>query len=235
MTKWQEIWNKRGGVDRPAADLQALIDLDGFDGGAGKVHAPDWRVYAQAVARALLMRPGDSLFEVGCGAGAFLYALRDAGFHIAGGIDYSEGLIQVACAHFPEASLNRAEASALEIHPHCDYVVANSVFHYFPSFEYAAVVLARMCAKARKGIAVLEIPDQASNVESERARRDLLSEEEYARKYAGLEHRYYPRQWFADRAAELGLKCETSDQFLPNYAQSRFRFNCIIRKDDDHA
>jgi len=234
MQTWQEIWSQRGGGDKTATDLQALIELDGYDGAAAKVLAPDWQAYANAVARLLRMGTGDSLFEVGCGAGAFLYAMREAGLRIAGGIDSSDGLVKVAGRHFPGAELRYAEAMELDVEPPCDFVLANSVFHYFPSFDYAANVLERMCRKTLKAVAVLDVPDQASEGESERVRRGMLGEEEYARKYAELKHLYYPRAWFVDRATAEGLKCEIVDQFIPNCAQSRFRFNCVIWKASDY-
>ena len=40
---WHQIWNKRGVTGTPASNLRDLMDLDGFDSGAGRVAAEDMR------------------------------------------------------------------------------------------------------------------------------------------------------------------------------------------------
>lgn len=229
---WHGVWSRRGGdsTDKSRNDpLQALIDLDGFDSGAGRILAEDWRTYAGLIIQRLGLRPGQSVYEVGCGAGAFLYALCEQGIEV-GGMDYAENLILQARQAIPKASFQHGEAAQLEVEPRVDYVLANSVFHYFRDEDYAIQVLDRMLAKAAKGIAVLEVPDLASRDEAERIRRDLLSPSAYEEKYRGLEHLYYARDWFRQQAERRGYRCELFDQCVPNYAQSAFRFNCLIVK-----
>ncbi|MBK8538235.1 MAG: hypothetical protein IPL59_26010 [Candidatus Competibacteraceae bacterium] len=87
-----------------------------------------------------------------------------------------------------------------------------------------------MIRKAKIAIAVLEVPDLQTKRESEMLRRDALSQEEYDKKYTGLEHTYYQRGWFSERARKHGFRFELLDQNITNYAQSKFRFNCLIFK-----
>ena len=229
---WHVVWNRRGSETAGQAlndPLQALIDLDGFDSGAGRILAADWRTYANLIIQRLNVRPGQSVYEVGCGAGAFLFALREQGVQV-GGIDYAENLVLQSRKVMPEASFHHGEAVQLVVEPRVDFVFANGVFHYFRDEDYAAQVLERMLAKATKGIAVLEVPDLASCDEAERIRRDLLTPSAYEEKYRGLEHLYYSREWFRQLAERRGYRCELFGQCVPNYAQSSFRFNCLIIK-----
>jgi hypothetical protein len=92
---WKEIWNRRTTASE-GLDLDALIKLDGFDTGAGHIEADDWRTYAARIAEKLGIRDGATIYEVGCGAEAFLYALRERHFLSVGGLDYSTGLIAAA-------------------------------------------------------------------------------------------------------------------------------------------
>jgi len=226
---WKEIWNRRSFSADEKLSLDALIKLDGFDSGAGRITADDWQTYADIISAKLNIKNGDSVYELGCGAGAFLFALRERLSLKVGGLDYSSALIDAANHAMPDGDFMATEAKLLDIEPAYDFVISNSVFHYF-SEDYAATVLARMVEKAKTAVAIMEIPDLKTKSESETLRRDLLSQEEYEKKYAGLEHTYYDRDWFKAQAAVLGCSCETFDGCVPGYAQNRFRFGAIIKK-----
>lgn len=224
---WNEVWSRRA-ASGGGLDLDVLIMLDGFDTGAGRIEASDWRTYVARIAEKLDIGDRASVYEVGCGAGAFLYALCQRHALTVGGVDYSASLIAAATRALPDGEFNVLEAKDVETMPRYDYVIANGVFHYF-DLEYAAEVLDRMIKKARLAVAVMEVPDLRTKDESEALRRDMLSQEEYDAKYAGLEHTYYARDWFKAQAEARGLECELFDGCVPNYAQNRFRFGCIIR------
>lgn len=226
---WKEIWNRRTGPCEWNGDLDDLINLDGFDTGAGRIDVADWRIYVERIAEKLGIKNNDTVFEVGCGAGAFLYALRERFSIAVGGIDYADGLIAAANHAIPDGEFKVMEAKAIYTFPEYDYVIANSVFHYF-HFEYAAEVMERMINKAKIAVAVMEIPDVTTKEESEALRRDIMSTDEYERKYKGLEHTYYAGDWFKEQAKARGFTCELFGGCVPNYAQNRFRFSCIIRK-----
>lgn len=224
---WQKIWNGRSAPEGPL-DLAALIRLDGFDSGAGRIEVDDWRTYTAAISRKLALVDGASVYEVGCGAGAFLYALRERHSLSVGGIDYAHSLVEVARQVMGDGDFLLAEAAALPVAPAYDHVIANGVFHYFDR-AYAERVLDRMLAKARLTVAVLEVPDARTMPESEATRRAALTQEEYEKKYAGLAHTYYERGWFEQQAAARGLTVDIFDGCVPNYVQNAFRFGVILR------
>jgi SAM-dependent methyltransferase len=58
----------------------------------------------EAAIRAIGLRRGDRVLELGCGSGVFLRAARDRGAHVTG-LDASEALIELARARVPDADL----------------------------------------------------------------------------------------------------------------------------------
>jgi len=187
--------------------------------------------YVGDIAGRLGMRPGHSVLEIGCGSGAFLLPLREAGLRV-GGIDYSPALLARALAAMPEGDFREGDAADLALPPRSyDFVVANSVFQYFADARSADQVLHSMLEAAVRAAAVLEVPDAACRLDSEAARRRLLGDEEYQKKYAGLPHQYYRREAFSESAARQGFAVEILDQAIAGYAQNAFRFNCLFRRD----
>lgn len=227
-TTWDEVWERRTPAAAPTSELAKLIALDGLDTGFGSVAEEDWVAGVRETARRIGLRPGDSVFEVGCGAGAFLYDLRRQG-HVVAGLDRSATLIRHAREALPGASLTHADALDLELDlgEQYDAVISWGVFLYFPSHEYALRVLAAMAAKARRVVAVLDLPDAATRDAAMALRRQTAGgEEAYARRYAGLEHLYYDRARVTGALAGCGLSGVTADdQWISGYANARFRFN----------
>lgn len=226
---WQSIWAKRGTADATGLSLEALLKLDGFDSGAACIEPQHWRTYAKDLADRLNINEGQSVFEIGCGAGAFLAALSESRSIVVGGLDYAGGLIENARQALPQGSFYVGDAEALDPDPLAHHVIANSVFQYFPLGK-ARNVLQRMLNKAGTAVAVLDIPDRKTQAECEAVRRAALPEAEYERKYAGLEHTYFDRDWFANQVNPDEWRCETVDGFIPNYGQNRFRFAALFRR-----
>ena len=226
MSDWKTIWNKRAwhGTD---ATLAELIAADGFDHGAGKIDVAAWEQYAQLVAGWMKLAPGDSLFDVGCGAGAFVYPFFRSG-HRVGGIDYSENLVAGARRAMAGMDFSAAEARDLDETTAYDLVVSNSVFHYFPDLAYAELVLRKMIAKARKTVAVLELPNLDLREEAEQARAAALPPGEYEERYRGLRHQYYSKKWIQDLGAVHGWRVQVLDQQIDGYGNNRFRFNAFF-------
>jgi trans-aconitate methyltransferase len=229
VNKWQEIWSRRDVQGAASSTLQQLIDLDGFDSGAGRIEAPTWTEYVDSIIEQLTDGEKGSFFEVGCGSGAFLYPLFSTGCQV-GGIDYSDVLIGHARRVMPEMSFSHREAAAIETEPKYDFVLSNGVFHYFRDLEYAREVVEKMCQKAKRAVGVFEVPNLALRSESETARAGALSEGEYKKKYEGLGHLYYSKSWFEELGRELGHSVEIIPQNIPGYGNSPFRFNCIFKK-----
>jgi trans-aconitate methyltransferase len=222
---WEHIWEARTLDATEPSELRRLLAADGFEG-LGAVDESAWREYVARIGEALGIVPGDSLYDVGCGAGAFLYPWRDAGIRL-GGLERSNTLAGFARAALPKACIDVGEAARLDVHEQYDVVVSNGVFLYFPSLDYASAVLARMVKKARRAVAVLDVPDEAHRAETLARRRAMLGPS-YDERYRGLDHLYVARDWFADGLRSLGAtRIEITDQTLAGYAHASVRYNVV--------
>lgn len=228
LTNWQRVWERRGLDDAAVPSLETVMKIDGFEA----TDAEAWiNGIAQTRAR-LGIEAGESIFEVGCGAGAFLYPLVHQFHHRVGGIDYSSSLVDVARRAMPGMPFEVQEAGFLDVEEQYDFVVAHSTFQYFPALEYAENVLERMIAKSRKGVAVLDVSDAARQSELESLRRELAGERDYEKRYRGLDHLYYDRSWFLEFARVAGVRAEVFEQDIPTYGTAGLRFNVMISRTD---
>lgn len=109
------------------------------------------------VAETLDLGPGTEVFEVACGAGAFLLPLHDNGF-IVGGLDADATLIAEAKAAMPEGRFSTGLLTELDPAQPWQVVVCRA-FGVFPDLDYARGVLARMAAKATHAVALLGVPE----------------------------------------------------------------------------
>ncbi len=234
---WKEIWENRR-LDSPAGStLARLLAADGFDTPFSKVDEEIWRSYVCRMAARVGIEPGMSVFEVGCGAGAYLFELYRRGCRV-GGLDASAALLNLARDVMPEGEWIHGDAAGLETTQSYDLVVSVSVFHYFPSLDYARRVIERMVRKARRAVMILDVPDLAKRERSIEFRRRLLGEKVYADKYGRLEHLYYERHWFKEALAESGVEhAWTEDQQLDGYVNSEYRFNvfAVLSAGNDNA
>ena len=228
--RWHDVWNRRSFPEDQPIELENLVHLDGFDSGAGRINAPDWRHYAATIVQQFSLSSGSSVYEVGCGAGALLYGLRERLDIDVGGCDFASPLISVARRAISKGDFIVSDATEFPVSPPYDVVLANGVFHYFPDFAYALRVLERMTAKTRRAVAILEVPDEAKREMSELKRREMLSPKEYKRKYRGLDHLYFPKSWFRNMSEALSMECRFLDIKIPNYAQCSFRFGVMLSK-----
>lgn len=83
MNKWKEIWNKQDRVNKII--LESLMKADGFDSGAGSFLVDDWIEYTQILFKKLEIKKDQSVFDVGCGSGAFIYPLYLQNHTVGGG------------------------------------------------------------------------------------------------------------------------------------------------------
>jgi len=115
MNNWNSIWNKRKIEDSIVGNLlEHLIRADGFDEGAGSIGKYNWLQYILYIKERLNIEKTDSIFEIGCGGGAFLYPFYKEGYEVAG-IDYSEALIEIGKSMMPQMNLSVCEAINLDI------------------------------------------------------------------------------------------------------------------------
>jgi predicted TPR repeat methyltransferase len=227
---WKAVWNRKQVDGCLISTLDRLISADGFDSPfGGGIKSSDWVQYLDSVAARLHLESGDSIFEIGCGAGAFLYPFFTKGHRVAG-IDYSENLAAIAREVMPGAHILVDEAIGMPTDRRFDFVTSHSVFYYFEDLDYAAAVLRRMNLVAVKGIGIFDVPDAAKKDEAMRYRKEKIGEEEYERRYKGLAHLYYEKSWFERTLASEDLDIAIEDTMIPGYDNSPFRFNVFLRR-----
>jgi cyclopropane fatty-acyl-phospholipid synthase-like methyltransferase len=223
---WADIWAKRS-LDKSRSKLAALMAADGLDTGFGNVGEAEWRDFVKRTAAHLELAETESIYEVGCGAGAFLLELAEAG-HRVGGLDLSPALIQFAKEAIPGGQFTCAEAAAVDPAERWDAVVSCGVFLYFPDLAYAEKVIDAMAHKAKRAVAVLDIPDKVTERSALAHRRGSMGAEEYDKRYASLPHLYYDRAWIAEALRSKGFtRVEIENQKVNGYANAAYRFNAF--------
>ena len=226
MSRWDDIWDARTLPPQEASTLAYLMAADGLDSGFAGMTEDAWASGVRQLCSAFGLRGSETVFEVGCGAGAFLYELH-AGGHRVAGIDRSPALIAKATEVMAGGHFAVADAAELDPDPHFHAVVSVGVFLYFASEEYASRVIDLMVAKATGVVALCDLPDLATRAEDIARRQETAGgEEAYRERYAGLDHRYYDREWVAEALRERGLEgVRVEDQVFEGYGNTPFRFN----------
>lgn len=225
MNSWKVIWNNRQPARR--YDLVDLIKLNGFDGDGTSFTPTSWLQYIASFQRIIPINPSDSVFEFGCGCGAFLLPFYEKG-HEVGGVDYSEILISVARTNMANVELrlqNVDEPCGAKTY---DIVMSHSVFQYFDSLAFAKIVCRNMIEKSSRKVAILDVPNMQLKKESERARAQ--GSDGARRAQNGVHHLYFKKEWFEEVAKDEKVDVEIIDQAVDGYINSEYRFNVIMNK-----
>ena len=231
---WHDVWQAKGEanpvVSRGSADvLDRLMEMNGYFSPTSTRELSDHEVQLRYVVDALAIRPDESVYEVGCGAGALLYWLSDKCATV-GGCDFAPALLKQARAALPDtAELDEREADSLDVLPEYDVVVSNGVFIYFPDEDYARRTLDLMIAKARRAIGVLDVNDAALRDEAEAVRRARQASR--PERYDGLNQLYLDVGFFEDAARRHGLRCRIERSTTPRSDNARFRYHVSLFKD----
>ena len=233
MNNWQQIWNNRkdtlATVDAKnfRAVFAELKHIDGFDLNGGADVESLIRQH-ENLSDALNLSAGQTVFEVGCGAGANLYLFARDGFTV-GGLDYSATLLDIARKVLPAEKISElicAEADELPTTKIYDAVFSNSVFAYFDDLDYARRVLEKMLLKSRRTIAVLDVYDADFEAELTAERRRTIAN--YDERYKDLPKLFYPRKFFEDFAAHHALKISFAANELNDYVNAPFTYHCFM-------
>jgi ubiquinone/menaquinone biosynthesis C-methylase UbiE len=230
---WKEIWENKGITEKEDFVLTDLMALDGYDTGAGCCPVEGWMFTVEMMERKLQLNRKESICEIGCGSGAFLFPLYRKGYKILSGIDYSTNLISVCKRVIPEGNFRVSEAKSTSFEPaKFDAVISNGVFNYFPDLEYTRQVIEEILRILKingRGI-ILDMNDAEKKLQYETIRRNKLGQEEYERLYKDHRHLFFKRSWFKEIASEHNLKYEIFDQDITGYDNSKFRFNFYFEK-----
>ena len=232
MNNWKEIWNRKKRIDNSI--MFALLKADGYDIPWGKIEAKDWIQYCDKFYSKIGVSMDDSVFEIGCGSGAFLYPLY-LRKNLVEGIDYSENLLDLARKVMPESNFTCEDAVTFKLNKTYDVVLSHSVFQYFHDLNQAEMVLKTMNRLAKKKVAILDVIDVAKFdlFHTERVKKFVeegFSEEDFKRRYLGLDHLLYSKEWFEELGQKLNLKTEIFDQKNDWSGNSKLIFNVIFSK-----
>lgn len=238
---WEEIWNHKVcntdimtfSKDRV---LSELLKINGFDSKSGVFDLEKYLIFIKKLCKKIGIIDIKSIFEVGCGSGAFLFALlniRGGGDIMKlGGIDYSKSLIEYSKMVFNgyKDNFSFQKANELGVDDRYDLICSFSVFHYFQDLFYARDVLEKMILKAVKRVLILDVLDINKKAEDIALKKKLYGKD-YEKMYGALPHLYYSKDFFLQVAQEFGLSCEIWDQEIEGYQNSDFRFNVLINKE----
>lgn len=237
---WSDVWQRVGSSQASASTKPSdLLAAGGWTSGAGGVVTDKaWLSYVDGVAARLELCAGESVFEVGCGAGAFLLALCRARDIRVSGVDVAPSLIALAKRAIPSGRFEVADAAKDPVHPSIasgiaanDVTVMNSVVAYLPSLETVDRLFNAFSVNAKR-VAVLDIPNAHLRGQREAARRSLLAPGEYDRRYRseGLQHLYIEPEWLVVLAESAGFSATVMTQDIPGFAQSKYHFNIFLRR-----
>lgn len=233
MNDWKKVWESRTGAAQSLADL---IKLDGFDHAAGSINEENWCQYISALAEEIGIRSefggGGSLIELGCGAGAFLFALtKSVGRLQIAGVDYSSSLLAVAKKFLPQGDFEYANLTKFSFSRRYDHIVMHSVAHYLSKAQVKSLI-GSCLQNANKTVSVLEIPLEDSRLRAEEQRQRLIGANLYREKYDGLVHTYFDYAFFESQI-EGSWTLERSSSSINNYAQSENRFGVIFKNSNN--
>ena len=231
--KWKSIWESRridesliGSADTDSLFLE-LKRCNGFDVLDGGIPLESLKLqYAVTRDKLLQYAPkARSVYEVGCGSGANLLLFEKDGW-TTGGLDYSGALVDIARRVLKSEDLSCAEAGAVSEEPQYDCLLSNSVFSYFPNYDYAEGVLEKMCRKARYALTLIDIHDSKKKDGFIAYRKAEIAD--YEERYRGLPKLFYDKAFFESFARRRGLHIEFFDCDMKGYWNNRFVFHTVM-------
>lgn len=149
------------------------------------------------------------------------------------GIDYSNSLISVAKNAIKNGTFYCDEAINIDSvfsDKKFDFIFSNSAFHYFPDTNYVFSVIKKAYDLLKMGgsIALLDLNDIKTKDIYNKIRKGNMSEDEYNKKYAGLNHLFFDRIEIFRLIESLGFRqIIIEDQHIDGYINNKCRFNII--------
>lgn len=232
---WKRLWNNRKIPNQKQFDLQSLIEVDGFDNGVGSYNEASWREMVRMFAEQVNLKTGDKVLEIGCGGGAFLFALSEILEIDIHGIDYSESLVSLAKKAVPHGHFKLSEADK-SCFSDCkfDILFSHSVFHYFPNHKYAQRVISTWLKKLKVGgkFVLMDLNDARCEIEyNEKRAQEFGGLDKYLQTYNGLHHLFFDRKKLEKFLRSNGMQDVIYfPHVCKDYGNSKFRFNLMCTK-----
>ncbi len=139
-----------------------------------------------------------SIFEYGCGNGALLYYFKNYKNINVGGCDISEYFVEY-CNKIIEKNNFFNNTTLIKSNSY-DYCISNSVFQYFPDYDYASSVINQMRRISNVGVMITDIKDiETQDIFLEtQAHRQQLTISQLKEKYKTTPLMFYSRDFFKD-------------------------------------
>ena len=147
---WNEVWDRHGQMDS-----QDHMEVSGFQ----SFRDVDTANCAARLIELCKIKPEDTVLEIGCGAGLVGRHLDNYCHYI--GSDRSFAMVKKTIQLNQFSALAIAADDIVFKDKSLDHVFAFSVFHYFPSYDYAKTAIAEMIRVAKKSVCVSDIPTES--------------------------------------------------------------------------
>jgi ubiquinone/menaquinone biosynthesis C-methylase UbiE len=151
------------------------------------------------------------------------------------GVDYAPSMVKRCKELFPQVDVTTAEVRNLPFQKDTfDKIVCFSVFQYFPDLEYSKEALAEFIRVCKPGgrVFIGDVPDEKTKAASLNYRQKVGRHAGWHSSIkADLHHIYYKREFFKNFLKTRGIKCMVSQQDIPGYGNSPFRFNVIFENE----
>lgn len=201
----QHEWNlQAGSSEDPGAQVAR-------PGGVGSINA----LASDIAAKLGTQNVSSSVLDVGCGNGLILSKVAGQ-YETIRGVDYSDVMIAQARLSLPTGQFSVGEAASLPFADAAfDRVLCYSIFHYFPSDDYAAQAVRELVRVCRPGGVVLigDILDKQKE-DDVKGRSDLAVEKAIPSIHRYSEWRFYDLQWLVLQGGDRVLQTEILDQPL---------------------
>lgn len=153
MDDWKNIWDEKG-----RAKTLDVKELDGFED-----TDIDFKYVADKIIESLKIKKGDSILEVGCGAGGLAQHLQQFTYY---GVDRSLPMLKKYTDVMLKYNVCQCEANRLLIpDKHYDYVIMYSVAQYFHNYDYFVDTMTELERVAKKAVFIGDLV-QKSNRDS---------------------------------------------------------------------
>ena len=234
-SKWYKIWNQKKLDKVEIPNLEELININGFDTSVGGYTPKEWLLMINSFVKLLNLKSNSDIYEIGCGAGTFLYSIKKIIDVNCYGIDYSSSLINIAKILLRDSEFIVSEAKSMpSFQKKFDIIFAHSVFHYFPSQNYAFDVIKKANKLLKPGgkFCLLDLNDKKYKKESIQIRINSFSnDQEYKKVYKGLDHLFICKKNLVLNLRKSGFKdIKFFDPLIKEDNVRKYRFNVMANK-----
>ena len=235
MRSWKQIWSQKSVLNMSNITLQDLILANGYDTGVGSYSEKNWRIMVADFCQKIALQSDFKVLEIGCGSGAFLYAINEIFEVESYGIDYSESLIEVAKAALPNGEFKVQPADKPSNFKNSfDVIFSNGVFFYFPNQDYVKKVILNWTKHISSGgvFALMDLPDEKHEDTYHRERMKAYKDpSKYEDDYKDLRHLFFDKQEMTQYLEFIGMEnVQLFPHIVTTYGNARFRFNIICNK-----